>query len=878
MAEGFWSRIGSWVFGRRLEEPETPQEGQEPPAIEPGRIWPYSAQFSGLVRESHRNPPTALGSPTFVWHIGIWPKHPPDGAGAAQNFESMAIERLEKAQTAFSSQQRAFYDEISDLLQRLQEAGCVGADRKGFVKRFQLDDCELYAPQGGYEGVDPKRVFRFSDVKPQAISFTMWWRDDNAWIRDAPDKKPSPHDLRIVVLAQSHFDHATITFHIDAGKPYGAPQFDKSNRKDDATLGQRRAKIARMLDDIRRVTGDQIRNGVIDMSRLPEREVSPEDAKALKDAADYFYDGVWREFMRCFKLRLEPAAVKEDDETDEIDAAAPLAESNQTEAQIGERFADIRGLVMSVRGLETAGDAERRKTAQELRKVNGANLPNTPETGAGGASTRDPYWDAPDPSTAYTGFGPFDVFDEKRSEPNAVLKAFWPFIRRSTRWADYRQLIGCGILSWRALFVSALGASDDFFPDQEAPSRDDEIPGGHLPILEKMSDPPSESHLQVLRANRRREYLRSQRYLLLTKGEPNREQIGRFVERLNALGTIRLFALKYVTDIKNAGHHLRLIGNHLDGVLSKWSRDRHQIDAQVQRMKENARGLDNKKTINNLIRSIFLSPEARWGVPRRLQAKISRYRVAALNRLISENERELIELAGEMDYIFRGGVGRFTYAVNRSRYFADEFERLFPSLEIGNVDGWMNYTQFVERGPKRSFDYIKSAGDRLVALRQRLQVVTETIQTTALVVETEATRNNTDTINSFGYIFRVVSWTTMFMISASAVLWIYNEFHFDCKGALTDFAIYLGFSTNACQERVQELKNAERWIDGRLIWIVGSILVSIAFMYYISWRRSPRRKLENSIDEKMRREVALARGGLARRRRRRPPVPASTEN
>ncbi|NJM34258.1 MAG: hypothetical protein HC850_05565 [Rhodomicrobium sp.] len=44
---------------------------------------------------------------------------------------------------------------------------------------------------------------------------------------------------------------------------------------------------------------------------------------------------------------------------------------------------------------------------------------------------------------------------------------------------------------------------------------------------------------------------------------------------------------------------------------------------------------------------------------------------------------------------------------------------------------------------KPTFNMIRNTGERLAALRTRLQVVTDTIQTSALIIETAATRSNT---------------------------------------------------------------------------------------------------------------------------------------
>src|SRR5262249_24509857 len=54
-----------------------------------------------------------------------------------------------------------------------------------------------------------------------------------------------------------------------------------------------------------------------------------------------------------------------------------------------------------------------------------------------------------------------------------------------------------------------------------------------------------------------------------------------------------------------------------------------------------------------------------------------------------------------------------------------------------------SYEQFVYRGLAPAFDYMKRVGKRLRAVRARLLIITETIETSALVGQSAATRHNT---------------------------------------------------------------------------------------------------------------------------------------
>jgi DNA-binding ferritin-like protein len=68
------------------------------------------------------------------------------------------------------------------------------------------------------------------------------------------------------------------------------------------------------------------------------------------------------------------------------------------------------------------------------------------------------------------------------------------------------------------------------------------------------------------------------RYLFLTKYEPHRKQIGRLVERVNALGTMRLYALKNWSIIRDADAQIRIYGQELDATMKAWTEDVRTIN------------------------------------------------------------------------------------------------------------------------------------------------------------------------------------------------------------------------------------------------------------------------------------------------------------
>jgi hypothetical protein len=694
-----------------------------PPPDEPF-IWNYSDQYRAISGEGHNKPPPSFGSPTFVWHIGIWQ--------TKQSDEDQSDGHLTDIRAKFQlhdTHNTAFYEEINKFIKGVQAKGRVlktgpnGSTPDANIDGFQFT--EYRHPYGAAAEKPLPHTFR--DYQPQSMSFTLWWLDsgpdgkplDNARLTAQELRDSHYSALRVRVQVQTHFDHVTISFFIDAAKPYGSSQIYTTAEKSGLAFGRRRKRIAEGLEKIRQVSKAQISKGLIEVDRVPEQGLSQQDADDLLATADYFYDGIWRDFMHSFGI--EPSAW------------SGVAAETLVETQ-GERFADFRGLVMSVPGLDTPRNKARKSSIGRLRDELKVEHPTDPLR-----------------RSANTGIGPFDVFDHRNNEPNTVLKSFWPFIRRITPWADYREFVGCGLVDWRALYVTALGASGSFYVDDEAPGRKAEVPSEALPT--EPEGPLSDNY--------------PVRYLVLTKGEPHREQIGRFVERINALGTKRLFALKNLSVVKNAGVHLRLLGRELDGVLQYWGDRRERIESWFQAELEVIRTAREPPPPEKdvLGRRIDMAAEAvdaminaevsagyavkkehELTIPSRAEQELGDERVRRLSELVKSTERKLVKLGAALDNIGNGGAGRILYVINRSKYHIEEFERMWPTLEVGNIDGWINYGQFVRRGLMPTFSMIRATGDRLLALRGRLQSITEMIQTSALIIETEATRSNTETL------------------------------------------------------------------------------------------------------------------------------------
>lgn len=645
-------------------------------------LWPYSDQYATLVGEGNRRPPPEFGTPTLIWQMGIWPRHEqgksPAAEGARKNLDKNDDPERRRAAEAklFDGDNVAFFDELSNFLLKIQKRGRVSGAPLTALK---------YEPVARLPGTEGD-VFSFSFGKPQSASFTLWWRDGEG-PNDRPDE-PSPQHLRVRVLAQGHQDHATLAFFIDVAKPWGGEYMLDWPKEP----GDRRGKIMRYIDFIRSMASDQIARGNIELDRFPERDIDAETAKQLLEINEYLYDGVWREFMAAFDIVPWP------------DAQDPAAGKSTL---LGERFSEYRSLVIGYDAIPTPHNVDRAETAAGLKTKFASKRPKPPVKSSSGT----------------VGLGGYPIFDAEAGEPNAVVKGMWPFIRRMSYRADERDTVACGILGWRALFIAPMGASVSAYERDESPGPDFDVAGGHLP-----GAPPTVNGAQANRPNRQ---------LFITKGEPHRLQLGRFVERVTAAENARLFALRNWETIRNASVHIRVLGHELDGVLTYWGKRRAEIDADFRRELQKLTNATDE-TIEEVYGSAYMGE-----VPGDSQRDLTVKRIAKMTALIAHTESNLIAIGAQLDKIGSDGAGRLLYLLNRSAQFTKEFERILDMIEVRDIPTWTDYQRFVERGLRPTFDVIVGTKERLVGLRERLQSITDIVQTSALIVEAEATRSNT---------------------------------------------------------------------------------------------------------------------------------------
>jgi uncharacterized membrane-anchored protein len=106
-------------------------------------------------------------------------------------------------------------------------------------------------------------------------------------------------------------------------------------------------------------------------------------------------------------------------------------------------------------------------------------------------------------------------------------------------------------------------------------------------------------------------------------------------------------------------------------------------------------------------------------------------------------ERRMIDTSAALERLGRQAIGGLHFRVNRSRLYADIYMGMVPTLRSGIIETWWSYDQFAKRGVEPAMRFVQDVGARLEKLRSRLADSMESVQTSAIVNQTEATRDNT---------------------------------------------------------------------------------------------------------------------------------------
>ena len=172
----------------------------------------------------------------------------------------------------------------------------------------------------------------------------------------------------------------------------------------------------------------------------------------------------------------------------------------------------------------------------------------------------------------------------------------------------------------------------------------------------------------------------------------NRWQLGRLVDRLLVLGTMRLCALRDVQLLHEAGRELG------------------KLDESTQKAREAIAAIEAR---------ISVAKESRVG-------RLKQHRVAVSNQNpvpaggTETSDEEVMDLIGKAHIKLNDITGEFLkktgsgllYRIERSRYYVQRFDDNVKLLRIKRVEGDQPYDQFIKRRLGSEFDFIDRLGIR----------------------------------------------------------------------------------------------------------------------------------------------------------------------
>lgn len=249
-----------------------------------------------------------------------------------------------------------------------------------------------------------------------------------------------------------------------------------------------------------------------------------------------------------------------------------------------------------------------------------------------------------------------------------------------------REFVGSRVLDGQAIHVSNLGS-----PTRRL--------GATVDDTDDPTDALTETH---------------SRNLLLYENAPSHPQLGRLIERLNALGHSRLAALRDLDKIESASGQLRYLGWRLDEVAS--------------------RQLSNQ------------NPTSRAAILYEVE-KIA----DELSRLGQVNGGQAIAHGGGLP------AGGIAYRIARSARYVEVFETRLPHMRIQPIETWQSYEEFMRRRLSITFNYIKRVGDRRAALWDRVNVEISLLQTINMVKHADATNRAVNSTDVLAYLFVILS-------------------------------------------------------------------------------------------------------------------------
>jgi hypothetical protein len=258
----------------------------------------WSSTYSRNLSEGHTQPAPEIGAPALSWHIGVWPKHDADPNHTEVTFTELGSVPWNRLFNEFKQKRKEIYipaeeegGEFNRFLVKLQKNGCLLSD---IANTEQM----LLTKQTGRI----PDTLKFDRLKPTFLCFTLWWRDEGEEQTGfTANHPPSPSAIRVRVSVKLFFDHTTVSFYMDVGKPWDQPSVYSSVE----AVGARRKRVFEAVETVKRICQGQIDRGAVNLPLLPEPFIKSDEAKLLLESSDYLYSKIWGEFCSDFDFHME---------------------------------------------------------------------------------------------------------------------------------------------------------------------------------------------------------------------------------------------------------------------------------------------------------------------------------------------------------------------------------------------------------------------------------------------------------------------------------------------------------------------------------------------------------------------------------------------
>ncbi|MDB5069492.1 MAG: hypothetical protein JWM87_603 [Candidatus Eremiobacteraeota bacterium] len=467
---------------------------------------------------SHLKPPARVGAPALTWHVALW----------IASLDKLPA--LETATATFRERRGAWLRVVDWFLasfaRQAYRVWSENYEERDPEHRMRPHAFTEHAESGDGNGdftLFRHRVANVYDLKSGSLNFDrLDGREVDQYRNEAFSFKFFFAGIPMKLRAALHAEFVSLTFIAELH------QVHERFRED----GVPRALVT-YFDDLSNALGPRlyelsagVRNEKHDSDYEPPETTSVK-AK-LGEAPNYLYNGFWeKDFWRFYSDSLRPdfniQIRRTGDDGKMFDVGKPHAYYDLTES-IGPAFADFRSVILS----------------GELRKD---ELPNLD------VALR---WEIDRPFVphvqAETGLGLQDLTSR---EALAVVDTLVPVLEA----AQLREEHGDATRAGRQREATSAGKAGEFRMGLEHTAA--QFLDGHVVYLSSLAA------YRRWSANAGERPCEPLRYLLVYPRR-NRWQLGRLIERLHLLGSLRLASLKDLTILNGAGEQLRSFGVKVD--------------------------------------------------------------------------------------------------------------------------------------------------------------------------------------------------------------------------------------------------------------------------------------------------------------------------